>query len=137
MPFGRLFGKETPAKKVEESRDADVDASEPEPELDAEGPEDELALRPRAADVLPMGASTGSKRPAALYGRDDAEGPTHFAQAAGCRVVDVYGNSYVDCGMALGTVALGYAEPNITRAVIDAAAHGNVSALSSAREVEV
>jgi glutamate-1-semialdehyde aminotransferase len=39
--------------------------------------------------------------------------------------------------MALGAVALGYAEPNVTRAVIDAAAHGNVSALSSAREVDV
>ena len=29
--------------------------------------------------------------------------------------------------MALGSVALGYAEPNVTRAVVDAIAGGNVS----------
>jgi glutamate-1-semialdehyde aminotransferase len=39
--------------------------------------------------------------------------------------------------MALGAVALGYAETNVTRAVVDAIARGNVSALSSVREVEV
>src|SRR4029077_14890164 len=44
---------------------------------------------------------------------------------------------YLDCTMALGAVALGYAETNVTRAVVDAIARGNVSALSSVREVEV
>src|SRR6185503_2402659 len=62
---------------------------------------------------------------------------THFAQAVGCRVTDVDGNEYLDCTMALGAVALGYAEPNVTRAVVDAIAAGNVCALSSYREVEV
>jgi glutamate-1-semialdehyde 2,1-aminomutase len=55
----------------------------------------------------------------------------------GCRVVDVDGNEYFDCTMALGSVALGYAEPNVTRAVVDAIASGNVSGLSSHLEVEV
>ena len=73
----------------------------------------------------------------ALYGSPDAVGPTHFSQAVGARVVDVDGNEYIDCTMALGSVALGYAEPNITRAVVDAIASGNVSALSSYREVEL
>ncbi|HEV2643487.1 MAG TPA: aminotransferase class III-fold pyridoxal phosphate-dependent enzyme, partial [Candidatus Elarobacter sp.] len=45
------------------------------------------------------------------------------------------GASFVDCTMALGSVALGYAQPRITRAVIDAASEGNVAALSSWREV--
>ncbi len=39
--------------------------------------------------------------------------------------------------MALGSVALGYAEPTVTRAVIDAATNGNVAALSDYREVEL
>src|SRR5262249_47509295 len=49
----------------------------------------------------------------------------------------VDGNEYLDCTMALGAVALGYAEPNVTRAVVDAIAAGGVSALSSYREVDV
>src|SRR5262249_20158147 len=75
--------------------------------------------------------------PAALYGSEDAEGPTHYARAAGARIWDAAENEYVDCTMALGAVALGYAEPNVTRAVVDAAAHGNIAALSSVREVEI
>ena len=52
--------------------------------------------------------------------------PTHFVSARGCHVIDVDGTSYVDCTMALGAVALGYGEPRVTRAVMDAAAEGNV-----------
>lgn len=98
---------------------------------------DERSWRERAAAVLPTGSSTGSKRPVALYGSADAAGPTHFVQAVGCRVVGADEMTYIDCTMALGSVALGYAEPNVTRAVIDAAAHGTVSGLASVREVEV
>jgi len=39
--------------------------------------------------------------------------------------------------MALGAVALGYAEQRVTQAVIEAAAAGNVAGLSSVREVEL
>src|SRR5262249_4798956 len=91
----------------------------------------------RALGVMPTGASTGSKRPEALYGSADAIGPTHFAQAVGCRIVDMDGNEYFDCTMALGAVALGYSEPNVTRAAVDAIASGNLSALSSFREVDL
>jgi 4-aminobutyrate aminotransferase-like enzyme len=89
--------------------------------------------RTRALGVLPTGASTGSKRVESLYGSADSIGPTHFTQAVGCRVTDSEGNEYLDCTMALGAVALGYAETNVTRAVVDAIARGNVSALSSVR----
>jgi glutamate-1-semialdehyde 2,1-aminomutase len=87
--------------------------------------------------VLPTGASTGSKRIEALYGGADSIGPTHYMQAIGCRVTDPDGSEYIDCTMALGAVALGYAEPNVTRAVVDAIAAGNVSGLSSVLEVDV
>lgn len=91
--------------------------------------------RERAAAVLPTGASTGSKRVAVLYGDERSDAPTHFATAHGCRVTDATGACFVDCTMALGSVALGYAEPQVTRAVVEAASEGNVSGLSSWREV--
>jgi len=39
--------------------------------------------------------------------------------------------------MALGSVALGYADPRVTKAVTEAASEGSVSGLSSWREVEL
>jgi glutamate-1-semialdehyde aminotransferase len=95
--------------------------------------------RARAADAIPGGSSTGSKRPDALYGSRafDAAVPTHFERAEGCRVWSTDGRKFVDCGMALGAVGIGYADPAVTRAVQDAAAHGNVSTLPHRLEVEV
>ena len=93
--------------------------------------------RDRALAVLPTGASTGSKRAAALYGEGNSDAPTHFVAARGCRVTAMNGKSFVDCTMALGAVALGYAEPRVTNAVIAAASEGSVAGLSSWREVEL
>jgi glutamate-1-semialdehyde aminotransferase len=93
--------------------------------------------RERALAALPTGASTGSKRAAALYGEGNSNAPTHFIGARGCRVTAVNGKSFVDCTMALGAVALGYAEPRVTKAVIAAASEGSVAGLSSWREVEL
>lgn len=93
--------------------------------------------RERADAVLPTGASTGSKRAAALYGEDNSDAPTHFVTARDCRVTAMNGDSFVDCTMALGAVALGYAEPRVTNAVIQAASEGSVAGLSSWREVEL
>jgi glutamate-1-semialdehyde 2,1-aminomutase len=91
--------------------------------------------RERAEAVLPTGASTGSKRAVVLYGDAGSDAPTHFVRANGCRVTDATGSTFVDCTMALGSVALGYADRRVTRAVIDAASEGNISGLSSWREV--
>ncbi|MFI5310575.1 MAG: aminotransferase class III-fold pyridoxal phosphate-dependent enzyme [Gemmatimonadales bacterium] len=91
----------------------------------------------RAAELLPTVTSTGSKRPAALYGGEPPYGPTHFTKAAGCRIETAEGDTLLDCTMALGAVAIGYAEPRITRAVLDAVASGNVAGLSHAFEVEL
>jgi glutamate-1-semialdehyde aminotransferase len=94
--------------------------------------------RARAAAVIPGGTSTGSKRPDALYGPDaGADAPTHFVSASGCRVVTAGGAELLDCTMALGAVALGYADEAVTQAVIDAATQGNVAGLAHVLEVEV
>ncbi len=91
--------------------------------------------RARAADAVAADASTGSKRPAALYGASDApDAPLHYIRAEGCRVVTADGRTLVDCTSALGAVALGYADPDVTRAVCDAARAGPVSGLTSTLE---
>jgi glutamate-1-semialdehyde aminotransferase len=140
MALNRFFGRR---------KDTATDQSTPEPDPSAEGTDDDATLvedgppediverswRGRADAVLPTGSSTGSKRALALYGDAAADAPTHFASASGCRLVDVDGDRILDCTMALGSVALGYAEPTVIQAVITAASEGNVSALSSWREV--
>ncbi len=145
MPLNRFFGRR------KDSAAGAADAPEPDnspEEVDDESadvgdapPEDVAERRwtDRANAVIPTGASTGSKRAATLYGESGVvqDVPTHFVSASGCRVMDVDGGRFLDCTMALGSVALGYAEPSVTQAVITAASEGNVSALSSWREVEV
>ena len=93
--------------------------------------------RERAEQVIPGGASTGSKRSAALYGVAEPDAPTHFVRARGCTVHTADGAELVDLTMALGSVALGYADPGVVRAVQRAAAYGNVAGLSGTREVEI
>jgi glutamate-1-semialdehyde 2,1-aminomutase len=147
MPLNRFFGRRRDAEStalpdLPADADADADLADAddagEPEHDGP-PEDVVDRRwiDRAAAVLPTGASTGSKRAAALFGDTDAAVPTHYVSASGCRVRDVEGETFIDCTMALGAVALGYAEPSVIQAVIAAASEGNVSALSSWREVEL
>jgi len=141
MTFRRFFGaKDAPKPQVQNDPTAVPEATEEVEEAAEEAiPEEHDAAdwQTRARAVLPTGASTGSKRTEALYGDADASGPTHYVQAIGCRVTDADGHEYVACSMALGSVALGYAEPNVTRAVVDAIAAGNVSGLSSVLEVDV
>lgn len=95
--------------------------------------------RTRAEDAIPSGSSTGSKRAAALYGSEahDNRLPTHFVSANGCRVTTTEGTRLVDCSMALGAVAIGYADGSVTAAVVEAATAGNVSGLPHKLEVEV
>ena len=138
MVFRRIFER---GSKTEPQTPPD-DAAEVEGEVDVDAAEAEVepdhpSWGDRARNVLPTGASTGSKRIEALYGSRDAAGPTHFQTAVGCRVTDVDGLEYFDCTMALGAVALGYSEPNVTRAAVDAIAAGSISGLSSFREVDL
>jgi glutamate-1-semialdehyde aminotransferase len=92
--------------------------------------------RARAAAAVAADASTGSKRPAALYGPTrDGDAPLHFTHARGCRVTTVGGRTLIDLTSALGSVALGYADAEVTRRVCEAAAAGHVAGLTHASEV--
>lgn len=140
MPLSRLFGRSGDSRLPPPPPEEPEGDDRPDPGDDAgEPPFTEVAersWRERAEAVLPTGASTGSKRADLLYGHG-ADGPTHFVSARGATLVDVDGARYLDCTMALGAVALGYAEPRVTEAVIGAATEGSVAALSSWREVEL
>ena len=142
MPLKRFFGRgrdDTPLPEPVDEADTEAEA-----EGDFEGAEEvlpeearERSWLSRAEAVLPTGASTGSKRAAVLYGTPADELPTHFSAASGALITDANGYEYLDCTMALGAVALGYAEPRVTRAVIEAVTYGNVCGLSDRREVEL
>ena len=132
MVFSRIFGKTqepppTPAEIEEEPDAPDAVAGDEEAPTWAE----------RASRVLVGGTSTGSKRPDRLFGAGDIVGPTHFTRAAGCHLVTTDGDTLVDCTMGLGAVALGYAEPELSRVVIETIANGTVTGLAPAIEVEV
>lgn len=79
--------------------------------------------------------STGSKRPQLLYGEGDVPGvPLRMTRSAGCRVWDANGNEFLDCLMALGAVALGYAHPVVNRAAATALDAGVVGPLAPVLE---
>jgi glutamate-1-semialdehyde aminotransferase len=148
MVFGRFFKRDDDdagdADGVEGPPDPDDGADESEVDHDdtvpPEGHRDvdvDLEWRDRAADVIPGGASTGSKQPGALYGADTRFGPTHYVRAAGCRVVTPGQRSLIDCSMALGAVTLGYADEAVTQAVVQASTSGNIAGLSSYLEIEI
>ena len=94
-------------------------------------------MHDRATAAVVGGASTGSKRPDVLYGAANPSGPTHYREAQGCTVIGADGVAYTDCTMALGAVALGYAEPAVNARVIEAVKAGNVAPWSPVLEVEV
>jgi glutamate-1-semialdehyde 2,1-aminomutase len=138
MVFSKFFkSKETapaePVADAEETADDEEQESAPEEW-------DEPAWSDRAAKIMPAGTSTGSKRADALYGEAHVEeplGPTHFTRASGCTVEGADGESFIDCTMALGSVAIGYGDEKITRAVLQYAGSGNVAGLPPVIEVEV
>lgn len=138
MPFKRLFGRgsdDVPAPPPDEPEGEEDEGVAPEEALDADGID--LDWRDRSAVLIPGGTSTGSKRPAALYGPGSTVGPAHFTTAQGCRVVTPSGRALLDCTMALGSVAIGYGDEAVSRAVLTAVANGNVCGLASTAEVEV
>jgi glutamate-1-semialdehyde 2,1-aminomutase len=78
--------------------------------------------------------STGSKHPGALFGDGGETVPLRMVRSAGCTVWDAEGREYLDYVMGLGSVALGYAHPDVTRAAVEAAQLGVVGPLPPVHE---
>jgi glutamate-1-semialdehyde 2,1-aminomutase len=81
--------------------------------------------------------STGSKRPEILFGTREPDLPTRMVRSSGCRVWDEAGREYIDYIMGLGSVALGYANPEVNRAAIHAIDAGVVGPLAPVLEEEL
>lgn len=149
MPIGRFFRKSQDDVPDDYGASNEEDAGEESyedvaPEFDAGADALEASWRERAAAVLPGGSSTGSKRPEALYGSPvSKEGeqvsaaPTHFVRASGCHITTPSESVLIDCTMALGAVALGYADEEVCRAAANALFTGHVSGLPHVLEVDI
>jgi glutamate-1-semialdehyde 2,1-aminomutase len=81
--------------------------------------------------------STGSKRPEALFGGAADDIPLRMVKSSGCWVLDAEGREYLDFVMALGAVALGYADPEVSRAVREAVERGTIGSLSPVEEEQL
>jgi glutamate-1-semialdehyde 2,1-aminomutase len=81
--------------------------------------------------------STGSKRPESLFGVIEPDLPSRMVRSSGCRFWDSEGREYLDYIMGLGSVALGYGYPEVTRAAVKAVEDGVVGPLAPMLEEEV
>ena len=140
--FRRSRGDETTAPTAPAGDDADDAGDDGFPEGEPEAPGEREPWGARAAVVIPGGSSTGSKRPGAIYGEGplDESAPTHYSRARGCSLWLVDGESeleVVDCTMALGSVAIGYADSHVNGVVSQAIALGNVGGMPNVLEVSV
>ena len=89
----------------------------------------------KAKKLIPGGNQLLSKR-AEMFLPD--QWPAYYSKSKGCEVWDLDGNRYADMGrMAAGSCLLGYADPDVNKAVKDAVDRGSMSTLNAPEEVEL
>ncbi|MEX2112564.1 MAG: aminotransferase class III-fold pyridoxal phosphate-dependent enzyme [Pirellulales bacterium] len=89
----------------------------------------------RAKAVIPGGTQLLSKRPEMV-----APGvwPAYYAEARGCEVVDLDGRRFIDMTTSgIGSCLLGYADPDVTDAVVRRVQLGSMCTLNSPEELEL
>jgi len=94
-----------------------------------------LDMQKKARQRIPGMTQLLSKRPDMF-----APGvwPGYFSKAKGVEVWDLDGNHYIDMSIAgIGANVLGYADPDVDTAVIEAIQNGNSSSLNCPEEVEL
>lgn len=88
-----------------------------------------------AKERIPGGTQLLSKRPE-LFAPD--QWPGYFTKAKGCEVWDVDGNHYYDMTTnGIGSCLLGFADPDVTKAVTERIENGSMSSLNPPEEVEL
>ncbi len=89
----------------------------------------------RAKKVIPGGAQLLSKR-AERFLPD--HWPSYYSKAQGAYIWDLDGTRYLDMSiMGVGACILGYADPDVNRAVIEAVNRGSMATLNAPEEVEL
>jgi glutamate-1-semialdehyde aminotransferase len=90
-------------------------------------------LYTRAKQLIPGGVQLLSKRPE-MFTPD--QWPNYAVRAKGCEVWDLDGNHYYDMiSNGIGACLLGYADPDVTKAVVDRVQNGSMTSLNCPEEV--
>lgn len=94
-----------------------------------------VRLWERAKKIIPGGNQLLSKRSEMFL---PGQWPAYYSKAKGAYVWDLDGNKYLDMGiMGIGACMLGYADPDVNRAVKAAIDRGSASTLNPPEEVEL
>jgi len=88
----------------------------------------------RAKKLIPAGTQTLSKGPTQFV---DGVAPKYLKRGLGSHVWDVDGNEYIDYGMGLHPIVLGYAYPRVNEAIRRQLEDGTTFTLMHPLEVEV
>lgn len=91
------------------------------------------ALYQHAKEIIPGGVQLLSKRPEMFA---PGQWPNYAVRAKGCELWDLDGNHYYDMTTnGIGACLLGYADPDVNRAVIARVENGSMSTLNAPEEV--
>ncbi len=92
-------------------------------------------LYARAQRLIPGRTQLLSKRPEIFL---PTGWPAYFKRAKGVEVEDLDGRTYVDVSIhSVGACPLGYADPDVDKAVVAAIAEGTISSLNCPEDVEL
>lgn len=92
-------------------------------------------LYEEAKKIIPGGTQLLSKRPEMFL---PGAWPSYYSKAKGCSVWDLDGNEFLDFSyMGIGACILGYSDPDVDEAVVNAVQSGSMSTLNSPEEVEL
>jgi len=88
----------------------------------------------RAKKIIPAGTQCLSKGPTQFV---DGVAPKYLVKGKGCHVWDADGNEYIDYGMGLRPIILGYCYPAVDKAILKQLKEGITFTLMNPLEVEV
>jgi len=89
----------------------------------------------KAKTIIPTGNELLSKRSERFLPEN---WPSYYKKASGCKIWDLDNNEYFDFAqMGVGSCVLGYANPEVNSAVIEAITNGSMSSLNSYEEVQL
>ncbi len=94
-----------------------------------------IKLWSKAKKIIPGGTQLLSKRAEMFLPN---QWPSYYKKAKGVEVWDLDGNKYIDMSlMGVGSCILGYADPDVSKAVKKVIEQGSISTLNSPEEVEL
>ena len=94
-----------------------------------------IALWNKAKKIIPGGNQLLSKRSEMFL---PEQWPSYYKKAKGIEILDLDGNKYQDFSiMGVGACTLGYADPDVNRAVKQAVDSGSMATLNCSEEVEL